>query len=132
MKTIVITLKNDGRIADGGIDTFTKPATPNADSLNINHHLDLDTIIHLLDQVDDDEVKIRQSITYPNWSRGDPCPECGSSELAIMELREATYISSESEFEFDHLTNNTGPQLSIVCKECQTHLSHVPYYALTE
>lgn len=133
MTTIVITLKDDQITTDGGIDiAASKSKSPTTDSRNINHHLDLDTVIDLLEQTPEDEVCVRQSTKYPNWFRGDPCPVCENTELAIMELREATYNSSDGEFDLDLFNNNTGPQLSIVCKECQTHLLHVPYYTLTE
>ncbi|SDY32451.1 MULTISPECIES: hypothetical protein [Halobellus] len=133
MTTIVITLK-DGKIStDGGIDVSSSQSTaPTTDSHNINRHLDLDTVVDLVEQMSEDEICARQSTKYPNWSRGDPCPVCENTELAIMELREATYTSSDGEFDFDHFTDNTGPQLSIVCKECRTHLLHIPYHTLSE
>lgn len=133
MTTIVITIKNGKISTDGGIDVSTNQSTaPATDSHNINHHLDSDTVIDLIDQMPEDDVCIRQSTRYPNWSRGDPCPVCENTELAIMELRETTYTSSDGEFNFDHLTDNMGPQLSIICNKCQTHLLHIPYYMLTE
>jgi hypothetical protein len=133
MRTIVITLENGKITTDGGTDVSTSQSmAPTTDSHNINRHLDPDTVVDLIEQTPEDEICARQSTKYPNWSRGDPCPVCENIELAIMELREATYTSSEGEFDFDNFTDNTGPQLSIVCKECQTHLLHIPYYALTE
>ena len=133
MRTIVITLENGKITTDGGTDVSTSQSmAPTTDSHNINRHLDPDTVVDLIEQTPKDEICARQSTKYPNWSRGDPCPVCENIELAIMELRESTYTSSEGEFDFDNFTDNTGPQLSIVCKECQTHLLHIPYYALTE
>lgn len=133
MTTIVITLKNTKKTTDGGIEITTTDSTTAApESVDINHHLDPDEIIELLNQVPEDQVQIRQSTHHPNWERGDPCPDCGNTELAVMELRETTYESVEGELHFEHLDEDKGPQLSIVCKDCLAHLSHVPYYALAE
>lgn len=133
MTIIVIRIKDKQKITDGGVDTASSDSTvPIGDSLNVNHHLDPDSIIELLDQVPEDRIHIRQSTHHPHWSRGDPCPKCGNTELAVMELRETTYESSGGEFRFDHLDDGMGPQLSVVCKECHTHLSHVPYHSLTD
>jgi len=133
MTTIVISLKDGQKSTDGGVDTASSDSVQSlTDSVNVNHHLDPDSVTELLDQVPNDQIQIRQSTRDPHWSRGEPCPECGNTELAVMELRETTYKSSNGEFDLEHLDNDKGPQLSIVCKECHAHLSHVPYYSLVE
>ena len=97
MRTIVITLENGKITTDGGTDVSTSQSmAPTTDSHNINRHLDPDTVVDLIEQTPEDEICARQSTKYPNWSRGDPCPVCENIELAIMELREATYTSSIS------------------------------------
>ena len=85
----------------------------------------------LLRQLPSDALKIRQSIHEPDWGFGEPCPVCGTEALSAMTVSEDIYNSSHGEFEFVETGDANGPVLSVICPECRTYLSHVPYQNLT-
>ncbi|MFA9517054.1 hypothetical protein ACERIT_07530 [Halopenitus sp. H-Gu1] len=76
-------------------------------------------------------LEIRQSTYEPDWEFGKPCPVCRNVTLSAMTVSEDIYNSSDGEFEYVKKGDANGPVLSVVCPECRTHLSHVPYQNLT-
>ena len=48
-----------------------------------------------------------------------------------MTAAEDIYVSKDSEFESVKSGDAIGPVLSVLCPECRTHLTHLPYQILT-
>jgi hypothetical protein len=92
--------------------------------------VDLEYAQKLLRRLPSDALEIRQSISEPDWEFGKPCPVCGNETLSSMMVSEDIYSSNDGEFEYVKNGNAIGPVLSVVCPECRTHLSHVPYQNL--
>lgn len=61
-----------------------------------------------------------------DWKEGEPCPECGSEEISVMNLSEDRYISENGEFEFIKKGDAIGPDTSFVCGNCVTFLKYRP------
>lgn len=67
-------------------------------------------------------ISVSLGAQHEDWEEGEPCPECGSTTVSVMELDEGRYISEDGDFEFMKKGDATGPSLSYVCGECVTHL----------
>jgi len=90
-----------------------------------------ETLQQILRLLPPDALEIRQSTREPDWELGDPCPVCGNERLSAMTVTEDIYSSKNGEFEYIKDGDSMGPVLSVVCPECRTHLTHVPYQNLT-
>lgn len=93
-------------------------------------HIDTADVQEILAAIPSDALEIRQSTHHPDWEHGEPCPECENDVLSVMSVDEDIYASVDGEFEFREKGDALGPELSVLCPECMTHLVHVPYQHL--
>ena len=125
VRTIVIDLSGDVELpGDGDAGDRSDSNVAGGDSL------DRDALVDALSSVSSAAVTIRRDSRYPGWERGDPCPECGNETLTVFEIATSSYHSGDGEFVRVAEGDVTGPQVSIGCPNCLTHLAHVPYAAL--
>ena len=92
-------------------------------------HLRVADLLAELEGLPEDAVTIRHGTTHPDWERGDPCPECGNESLTVFEVARTSYRSASGEFTRVDDAELTGPQVSVGCPICLTHLAHLPYEA---
>lgn len=55
-----------------------------------------------------------------NWEQGEPCPECGSTEISIEAVHEEIYISEDGDFEFKQRgvpLDSIGKPMCVECEE---------------
>ena len=95
--------------------------------LTDDDNVDPSELQELLAALPEEALNIRLSTRYPDWQRGDPCPECGNESMSVMCVEEAIYTSADGRFEYQYNGEATGPPLSIRCRKCETDLSHIPY-----
>ena len=122
MITIVIGVAGDASTPSGRFGTVDDdPAVSEVD------HLRVEDLLAELEGLPEDAVTIRHGTTHPDWERGDPCPECGNESLTVFEVARTSYRSAAGEFMRVDDAELTGPQVSIGCANCLTHLAHLPY-----
>jgi predicted RNA-binding Zn-ribbon protein involved in translation (DUF1610 family) len=63
---------------------------------------------------------------HDEWEPGQPCPECGNTELSVMGLDEDKYHSEDGETYFVAKGEAIGPETSWICPNCMTELRHLP------
>lgn len=73
------------------------------------------------------EVEIKLGHSHPDWNKGDPCPECGATELLVMESQPATYSSERGDFVFLSREDPCGPVQWVRCTSCDTPLETTPH-----
>ncbi|KZX46300.1 hypothetical protein [Haloarcula sp. K1] len=61
-----------------------------------------------------------------DWEEGEPCPECGSTIISVMNLTEDRYVSESGKFEFVKKGDAIGPDTSYVCGNCVSFLKYSP------
>jgi hypothetical protein len=131
MTVIVINIKEER------IDSEDQPPSDVLESLLIptkspdDDTVDPEYVQKFIRRFPSDALEIRQSTHEPDWEFGKPCPVCGNETLSAMTVSEDIYNSSDGEFEYIKSGEAVGPVLSVLCPECRTHLSHVPYQNLT-
>jgi hypothetical protein len=64
---------------------------------------------------------------YDGWEPGDPCPECGTNRLSVIEPREYLYTYDEQGGVVETSYGDcSGPVMNHWCKECDMLLSRHP------
>jgi hypothetical protein len=131
MTVIVINIKGqridskDEALSDLSESLLTPAKSPDCDTV------DPEVVQKVLCHLPSAAIEIRKSSHEPDWEFGEPCPVCGNETLSAMMVTEEIYNSSDGEFEYVKNGDAIGPVLSVVCPECRTHLSHIPYQNLT-
>ena len=69
--------------------------------------------------------------SHAEWEPGQPCPECGNTELSVMALDEDKYHSEDGETHFVAKGEAIGPETSWICPQCMTELHHLPISEIT-
>lgn len=86
----------------------------------------------LLDESEDlgpivvDGLTINLGAHRKDWEEGEPCPECGSTMISVMNLSEDRYVSEDGMFVFIKKGDAIGPDTSYVCGDCGTFLKYTP------
>lgn len=66
-----------------------------------------------------------------NWEPGDPCSECGSTRLSVINTREMLYDYNDNGDVVGTAPGEVnGPELDHFCRECETILSEHPAIAI--
>jgi hypothetical protein len=73
--------------------------------------------------LDVDTLSLSLDGEHTDWEKGEPCPECGSNVISVMQVKEERFSSEGGEFEFKKYGDAVGPEFSIVCGECVTRLA---------
>lgn len=73
-----------------------------------------------------DDLTVTLGAHREDWEEGEPCPECGSAKISVMNLSEDRYVSEGGEFEFVKKGDALGPDTSYVCGNCVTFLKSTP------
>ena len=73
-----------------------------------------------------DDLTVDLGAHRDGWEEGEPCPECGSTKISVMNLGEDRYVSENGEFEFVKKGDALGPDTSYVCGNCVTFLKYNP------
>lgn len=73
-----------------------------------------------------DDLTVNLGAHREDWEEGEPCPECGSAKISVMNLSEDRYVSEGGEFEFVKKGDALGPDTSYVCGNCVTFLKSTP------
>lgn len=125
MTTLILTIDDD-RIDDDqlgtALATLPEAATSSADVADASA-----VIQAVLDTLPAAAIEIHRNVRRPDWERGEPCPECGHETMSVMGVEEDLYESRDGEFRYVKKGDAIGPDLSVICPECMTHLVHVPY-----
>ena len=68
---------------------------------------------------------------HDDWEPGDPCPECGTNRISVIEPREYIYTYDErGDVVQTSYGDVSGPEMNHYCKECDVLLSEHPATAL--
>jgi hypothetical protein len=91
---------------------------------NDSHTLaELASILSALDPEDDWQ--------HDDWEPGDPCPECGTDRISVIEPREYYYTYDEQgDVVQTSYGDVSGPEMNHYCKECDILLSEHPATSL--
>jgi hypothetical protein len=120
MPTILLAIDTDTSIDElPGIE-------PTGDNPHESEDVGLDDPVGILDAVDPAAVDVTVGESHPDWEQGEPCPECGSRGLSILETEESIYDSQDGDFQYVSGGDATGGILSVLCPNCMTYLEHVP------
>jgi hypothetical protein len=103
---------------------------PTGDGARAHAELVLDDAVGLLDAVDPTTVDVAVGESHPGWEQGEPCPECGSRGLSVLEPEESIYDSQDGDLQYVSGGDATGGILSVLCPNCMTYLEHVPVEGL--
>lgn len=79
-----------------------------------------------LGPIDIEDFAVDLGAHREDWEEGEPCPECGSENISVMNLSEDRYISEDGEFEFIKKGDAIGPDTSYICGNCVTFLKYSP------
>lgn len=71
-------------------------------------------------------IKVNLGAVREDWEEGEPCPDCGSKDVSVMNVNEDRYDSSDGAFEFTKKGDALGPDVSHVCGSCVTFLKSDP------
>lgn len=58
-----------------------------------------------------------------NWERGEPCPECGSTEISVEVAHGEIYISEGGNFEYREKGSHIGDVGKPMCVQCEEKLA---------
>jgi hypothetical protein len=59
---------------------------------------------------------------YPDWSYGEPCPECGSTELGeTCKTHGTLYVTENGDID-DFIVSEMGQAIAVKCFKCDTSL----------
>lgn len=128
MTTLVLTIDDD-RIDDDQLAAALR-CRPEAASSPDNATVDVDVLQTAFNDLPHDAIQVHRGTRHPDWERGAPCPECGNQTMSVLAVEEDLYDSSNGEFTFVKKGDALGPQLSVLCPDCMTHLEDVPYEKL--
>lgn len=68
---------------------------------------------------------------HDDWEPGDPCPECGTNRISVIEPREYIYTYDErGDVVQTSYGDVSGHEMNHYCKECDVLLSEHPATAL--
>lgn len=77
-----------------------------------------------LGPIEVDDVTVALGCVRDDWEKGDPCPECGSTKISVMNLSEDRYKSEDGEFNFMQKGGAIGPDTSYICGNCTAFLRY--------
>lgn len=60
--------------------------------------------------------------TKTDWEQGEPCPECGGTEISVQHEIEEIYYSNDGEFEFQKNGPWSGGISHPLCLDCEEKL----------
>lgn len=120
MSTILLAVETETSVDDlPGIE-----ATGNStDDLN---EVELGEVSQLVEAVDAADIEVAVGAGHSEWEQGQPCPDCGSSRLSVLEPEEWIYDSQDGDFQYLSGGDASGGILSVLCPNCMTYLHHVP------
>lgn len=77
-----------------------------------------------LGSVQVEDINVSLGCVRDDWEEGDPCPECGSAKISVMNLSEDRYESEGGQFNFMQKGDAMGPDTSYICGNCTTFLRY--------
>lgn len=80
--------------------------------------------------IDEDTITVDAVSEHPEWTPGDPCPECDNTVLSAMSVEEDKVVSKDGDCEFVKKGEALDGYLDYLCPECMTRLRDTPYSAL--
>lgn len=81
----------------------------------------------LLDGEFTESWDIHHRTRHEEWEQGNPCPECGSTDISTVIPYEDIFLSENGEFRYMDQGDYIGSPLSHMCLDCEELLFHTPY-----